>query len=852
VTADPRFRRLRDLFDEALDLPQHERAAFVDAACADDSSLRAELLRLLDREQRQHLISDEATLSALDRTLRRALPQAFVEGQLLGPFRVIESIGDGGMGHVYRALRVDGVVEQQVAIKLVRTDLFNPALRQRFSAERRLLSTLAHPNICGFIDAGELRDGTPYVVMEFIDGVPLLQYCDRQRLTLEQRLRLLRKICGAVEHAHRQLIVHRDIKSANILVTDAGEPKLLDFGIATSLGNDRDATMTADRFLTPSNAAPEQLRGEPVGVGCDVYALGLLAYELFAGVPAYVLTGRSAAEMERLILLVPPLPMSQQARSGAALAATSRGLPSASVLATRLAGDLDAIVAACLRKAGSERYPNVGQLDADLLRVLERKPISVRGGDRAYRMRKFVGRHRLAVGLVATLAFVVVAALTTVGWLAFDLAEQRNVAIRERDRAEHAIRLLQDAVVAADPARVGGETLTMRDVLARAETPLERLFDEQPGLYADLAATIVEVQLSLGNDTVAARLAGRALEASSRVPFDRARLRRLTLLHGRALTNAGDLVGALPVLERVRQFDASEQPDWQVAWGRLLMRHARFVEAADALQRATAVLTLRGPDDDLASEAHWELARALRYNGRHDDALAANARTLQWQREGIGDDHPRTALTRMNRVDLLWAAKRHEEAIPEGRAAVAEIRRIYGADSLMAARAGSMLAVALRGAGQTAEAIALSREVLAVWRRRLGDDHASTIRGTYNLAAVLTETDGGQREARELLVTAVAAAERRFGLAADTTHFMRIGLAETLLDQHRPREALRVLASPAATTGLAGLLPVNRDEYLALLQRAEGESGCTNPAADPRCRVALAIRQNGGSGGADR
>ena len=837
MTEAGRFRRLRALFDDAVELPPEERTRFVESACGDDTDMCRELERLLAREHQRKLLDADHMVAALDRTLRIALPTAFVEGQHLGPFRVIELLGGGGMGRVYRASRCDGAVEQEVAVKLVRGDLFDAALTQRFSAERRLLATLDHPNICRFLDAGALPDGTPYVVMEFVRGQPLLHYCDRHRLTIDQRVRLLRKICNAVEHAHRNLIVHRDIKSENILVTEEGEPKLLDFGIGKLLSGNVSATQTAERFLTPSNAAPEQLRGEAAGVGCDIYALGLLAFELLGGRPAFNISGMTAGEVERHIFLIPAPLLSTHVLAGSHEAALSRGLPSKQVLASELAGDVDAIIATCLRKSSDERYPSVSQLDADLACLLVKLPISVRHDDRGYRLRKFVARHRIAVALAVALAVVLMATLTIVGWLAFDLAAQRNVAIRERDHAEHVIRILQDAIVAADPAQVAGETLTMREVLAQARIPLDKVFDSQPALYAVLAATMAEVELSLGNDTVASDLVERALQAIKRTAPDNSLLRRLLLLHGQVLTNTGDIPGAVRTLDKVRELDRSEQFDWMIAYGRVLMRQARFDESADVLEDAVAKLGTRQPDDELANQAHWELAKALRYARRFDDALEVNQRTRRWQRERLDETHPRLVITGLNRVDILWAAGLTQQAVDEGRQIHAEIARIYGSDSLMAARASSMLALALSDAGQLAAAIELNREVLQVWREKLGIDHSLTIRGTYNLASMLVELNEGQQEADQLFRTAVQAAERRFGLSSNVTHFMRIGFAESLLDRRRYLDALELLTSGGGGAGLAELLPDNRAEYIALLKRAvEGQDCVTEPK--PACASA--------------
>lgn len=826
---ETRFRRLQDLFDAALELPDERHDGFAADHCGDDVGLRDELLRLLRRHRQRSLLRDSPALPELEPVLRATFPTAFIEGRMVGPYRIGEAIGDGGMGRVYRGVREDGEVEQEVAVKLVRAELMNPALLARFSTERRLLATLDHPGVCRFLDAGTLPEGAPYVVMELVHGQPLFDYCDQHRLDLVQRLALLRKVVAAVAHAHRHLIVHRDIKSGNVLVDDNGEPKLLDFGIAKSIA-DEDAfhqTATAERFLTPANAAPEQLRGEPIGVGCDIYALGLLAFGLLAGRPPFDFDGLRAGEVERRLLDVPPPPMSQRAAAGSEQAARRRGQRSAAALSRALAGDLDAVVAVCLRKSPSERYASAEQLDADLANIQQQRPVRMRGGDRWYRVSKFVARHRLAVALSMMLALSLLAGVTTVSWQAMSLAREHDRAVLERDRAQQVIALLQESFVAADPARVAGSSVSVRDVLQSARPRIDAMASSQPDVFVALASTIAEVELGIGLESSAAELARRAIAVARGIGIERAQLRSLLLVQGRSLIGIGDYAQAQAALDEVHELDDRvEQPDWLVEHGRLLGRRAKFAEARQALQRAFVAVETRGPDDELATLTRTLMAEALLNLNELPAALAMNTETLAWQRASLHEQHPRIVISRLYRIDLLRRSKLLAEAAVEAERVYADVIEAYGSDNALAARAESALGAALVAVGRRDEGIEHYRQALQRWRSSLGQDHAMVVRVTYNLANLMKGDPRHEGEALALFRQAVVAAQVRFGAAADSTHFMRFGLARMLLRLRRGREALQVLTSDLALVGSEGLLPVNRQTQQEILTEAMRQAAC--------------------------
>ena len=338
---------------------------------------------------------------------------------MVGPYRLLEEIGHGGMGTVWLAERSDEAYTKRVAIKLMQRGLHSTELLARFKTERQILASLDHPHIARLIDGGTTENGVPYVVMEHVEGKPLDLHCDEERLTTGQRLELFSQVCEAVSFAHRHLVVHRDLKPANIMVTAKGEPKLLDFGIAKLLdpenaGHTVAETATSARLLTPEYASPEQVRGEPISVATDVYALGVLLYRLMTGRSPYGVSTEVPREYEAAILDNEPLRPSTVVTSPDTDPAvvTSRST-SPQKLQRRLVGDLDNIVLHALQKEAERRYATVNELSTDIGRYLAHLPVVARGDDWLYKARKFLVRNARSLA-ITTMVVVSIAALTAV------------------------------------------------------------------------------------------------------------------------------------------------------------------------------------------------------------------------------------------------------------------------------------------------------------------------------------------------------------------------------------------------------------------------------------------------------
>ena len=598
-------QQLLAAFDAVADVPPAQREAAIQALGLQCPELERELRALLDRDARTGPL--DATLSGqIQPLLQEALPELDPAPAQIGPYAVLRLLGEGGMGRVYLARRSDGPVSRDVAIKLIRPDRAGAGLLARFEAERRHLAALDHPGICRFIDADSLADGTPYVVMEAVQGEPIIDYCQRHGLGLRARVELLRTLLAAVAHAHDRLLLHRDIKPHNVLVTADGQPKLLDFGIAKSIEDAQaSVTRTAERFFTPNASAPEQLLGEPAGVACDVYSLGALAYELLSGALPFDFNGLRAAEIERLVLQVAPPLMSERST-----------LP----WARELKGDLDAIVATCLRKAPGERYRNVDALDAELQRWLEGRPVTARAPSWAYRSRLFVRRHRVAVGLSAAL----VSAVTALG-LALQMEAQRS--------AETA-RLLQEMFLSSEGDGLAAYSMDLSKFFARAtaravdDTTLDS--DKRIELLQVLATRNLEL-----NDVTSAELASRAAlriatnqygHNSLQHAHAADRLARILLYStgGRATEEAAELLEA-----SAKSHSRNSPPlDHQIVHHRARALLGQFTDDHELMIGAySSVLSLLKSDKSATQQqildAQADFSTVLSIAGRQKDAIEA-------------------------------------------------------------------------------------------------------------------------------------------------------------------------------------------------------------------------------------
>ncbi|MHC4380662.1 MAG: serine/threonine protein kinase, partial [Planctomycetota bacterium] len=409
-------------------------------------------------------------------------------GDRIGAFEVTGVIASGGMGDVLKARRDDGAFEQVVAIKLLREGLQHGSFADRFLRERQTLAQLHHPNICGLLDGGDTEDGIPYLVMEFVEGLDILQYAEQRRLSIASRVQLAIRICDAVQYAHQHLVIHRDLKPGNILVDEEGHPSLLDFGIAKLLDPEaagEELTMAQFPVMTPAYASPEQVRGEAVGTASDVYSLGMVFYRLFGGDAPYDLDGLSRFDLAKTVSEVAVAPLQQADR--------------------RFPQDLDAILAQCLRKDPQRRYASVHALAEDLQRFGKGLPVQARADSIWYRTRRFLGRNRLPV------SFAAVALLAgVIGLSAF--IHSSKIAMRKALTTSRVSTFLVEFFSPPDPRATGLSEMSMHDFFDHG---LERMFldlEGEPEVRGELASTLGEVLLNLGDEEQAMQVLGQALE----------------------------------------------------------------------------------------------------------------------------------------------------------------------------------------------------------------------------------------------------------------------------------------------------------------------------------------------------
>ena len=599
--------RLIVLFDQAVGLDAAEQAELLRAVERDDAALAQALSSLLAADVRHPSVAER-----IDRVRQHSLavidaPGAGI-GDRVGPYILREELGHGGMGVVFRAERVDGQVRQEVALKIVKRTLLDASGRERFLREREIVAALQHPYIAHMLDVGETVDGSPYLAMELIRGLPINAYCDARKLDTRARVGLFLRVCEAVQHAHANLVLHRDLKPSNVLVGEDGLPKLIDFGIAKPLtllaDDEHQQTATAARFFSPSNAAPEQLRGERVGVACDVYQLGTLLHELLCGAAVFDASGLTAGQLEQRILEVAPEAPSLRAAQGNDATAHAHGVATPAALARVLQGDLDAIVAQALRKPPSDRYGSVQQLADDLRRYLDGEPVAAVQGRRWYRARKFMRRHALAVG-VSTAAIVLVAVFITALWMQSqriaherDLAQkerdraqqERNHAQQERDHAEHVAQFLTDVFKAADPADSLSRDEPIGTVLDNARKRLTTQLGGEPEQCVRMLSVLAGVYVSLDDRNTAVALLDEAQRVVDRTSaFDPRILLAYDLQRAHLMQDSGDHTAQRDYANRAlalqRKLGDSPGKQWEA---RVLLAESikdqEFRASLDALQ----------------------------------------------------------------------------------------------------------------------------------------------------------------------------------------------------------------------------------------------------------------------------
>lgn len=593
--------------DQALATPEGEREAWLAALREQNPELADQVQRLLQEHQ---ALDGEGFLEHSPPVMPVQLGLA---GQTIGAYTLLSPIGEGGMGSVWLAERSDGRFERRVAVKFLSLALAGRGGHERFKREGSILGRLAHPHIAELVDAGVSPAGQPYLVLEHVEGQYIDQYCDKRRLDVEARLRLFVDVLSAVAHAHANLVVHRDLKPPNVLVRNDGQAKLLDFGIAKLLEEASDAaaatqlTQQAGGALTPAYAAPEQVKGQPITTATDVYSLGVLLYTLLTGQHPAGSANRSPAELVKAIVDTEPLRASEvltsqkaQTQEVASIAAKRATTPDK--LCRQLRGDLDTVIAKTLKKNPAERYSSVTALADDLQRHLKHEPISARPDSLRYRAAKFVRRNRTAVALSALTLAAAIAGVSATLVQARDARLQRDVAFRERDRANRITDFMTNVFKVSDPSETVGNSVTAREVLDKASTDIETGLSRDPEVQARMMYVMGMAYLNLGLFSRAEALLDRSVET-------------------------GISVGGRERREILKSMQ-------KLAW--TLYNEGRFAEA-ESQQRKLLDIEQRilGPEDDDTVGVKGDLATSLSEEGHLEEAEKLQREVLEQQERAL-------------------------------------------------------------------------------------------------------------------------------------------------------------------------------------------------------------------------
>ena len=844
----PPWEDVEPLFHDALAQPPSVREAFVRDRCGDDPALADEVLSLL-RATGEELPGIDGGVRFTNTDAAPGSGPAVAVGDRVGPYLLTRPLGQGGMGEVFLAERADGEYQQQVAIKFLK-----PAAAEhfeRFRNERQILAGLSHPGIARLLDGGVSDSGRPYMVMEHVDGEPVTDHVRRHRLGVDAVLDLFDGICAAVAEAHANLVIHRDLKPANILVTGDGGIKLLDFGVAKLLSGDRlDSDATRATPLTPSHAAPEQLCGQAVTTATDVYALGVVLYELLTGVSPWAgLTDLPLGVAVNRLLETDAEPASRAARRA--------GQPGR---AKALSGDLDAVLARAMRKSPAQRYRTVEALCDDLRRHRQGFAVSARYGNRWYLFRRALRRYRWAL-----LATGVLLALLSGFTLRLGIEAERAQRAEQLARAEaEAANAVTDYLVSlfetANPASSSGQPIEPKALVDAGLKRLDAQLGHRPQIQARLLTTLSTLYTELGHEAEAVHTAERALIAiGNHDGIDRA---EALIGLGRAYDRTGrydDAINALLSAQTMlsTRAPADDNRRLQLQWylGQAYVNRDQVDQGLPILAAAHATAQASKPDAELTADLASSLAVAHALDGRAADAVPMQRAAMQRFRRLLGDEHPKTIDSIATLGHIAYFGQQLELAREQFDRAIALALPIYGQQSAQVLNMQRGLANTLSDLGKVREAIAIEREIVELHRIVSGENPGL---GTslINLATDLNRW--GDYAAAE------HAARRAVGLLdpeGEPTEYLRaqLTIAEALNRMGHTEQALALLDDevPAAMSGLMGdgfravrhfkrfdaMLDLSRlDEAAAELSRAAELLSATQPGGS-RVMMMLLFRR---------
>jgi serine/threonine-protein kinase len=813
-----RWERIQTMFHRAADLPPEERDAFIAVESDGDAELAARLRRMLDADRIGGTIVDQPLGVVAERLMSDGIPT----GVSFGPYRIERLLGEGGMGSVYLAERAD--LHSRAAVKVLRDAWLSPARRERFAAEQRMLAQLNHPGIARLYDAGTLADGTPWIAMEHVNGVSLAEYCLRRPCSLRERLRLFREVCEAVGHAHRHLIVHRDLKPSNIMVTPEGHVKLLDFGIAKQL----EAELTGDqtrgmRPMTPGYAAPEQLRGEPIGVHTDIYTLGVVLYELLAGRLPFDLSESTPEAAASLIL----------ARAPERPSVAARGKDGVVVARADEWADLDVLCLSAMRADVQRRYQSVEALARDVDHFLLGQPLEARPDGVRYRLAKFVRRHRLRLMVAAA---VVVLFIGLASFYTIRLARARDAALASAARADRVQKFTMDLFNGGDEDEGPADSLRVVTLLDRGVEQAQQLRNE-PVAQASMLLTLGKAFTKLGRydradsllrlsldrrraalgaddpDVAVSLIALAELrEAQAKLPEAEqlarealALVRRvrppghddipiaMTVL-GRVLQARGQFAPAIAVLDDAVRLQSTSGSARDLGISLQVLASAHFyaghLAAADSLQRVGLAV-----DRSVYGDGHPQVASDIMdignvefQRGNYVVAESAYRKGEAMYEAWFGDDHPETGMAMFLLGQSLLKLSRSDEAQPLLERALAIETRVHKGPHPRQAYILNALGANAAARGRQAEAEQYYRRTADIWRTLNGANDSMVGMTVSNIAATWFERRDYPR-AEQLLREALSIFARTLPRDHPSVGITHARLGRTLVRESRWQEA---------------------------------------------------------------
>jgi serine/threonine protein kinase/tetratricopeptide (TPR) repeat protein len=883
------WKQVKALLESALDLAPAQRADFLRQKCPDDA-MRREVEKLLENHEKAGDFLSKAVMNP-----RVAIPREVPDtgsggdfassgsaagttssaaarlGEALHNYRILSKLGEGGMGQVWLAEQT-APLRRQVALKLIRVGMYDDSILQRFESERQSLASMNHPSIAKVFDAGTTPDGQPYFAMEYVPGLPITHYCDRKRLKISERLDLFVQTCEGVQHAHHKAIIHRDLKPANILVVEVdgkATPRIIDFGLAKAATPEVQAegplTGVGAFVGTPGYMSPEQVNPDlhDIDTRTDVYSLGVVLYELLTGfLPFDTKRGdqRFADKFRQLREEDPPLPSTKvhADRESSTTKAEERSTDPKQ-LVSQLRGDLDWITMKALERDRGRRYGTPSELAADISRYMHHEPVSARPASSAYKLRKYVRRHRFGVAVGAAMA------LLLAGFAVMQALQLRRIT-RERDRANRITDFTVGMFKVSDPNEARGNKITAREILDKASNDIEAGLAKDVEVQSDLMTVMAKTYINLGLFTRAHGLAERALENRRRAlgPNHPKTLESMTQL-GWILDREGHDLEAekvtrqtLDLQRRVLGPEDALTLETTDNLGIVLEKQGHYAEE-EKLERELVAIRSRklGPEhpqtlrsmlnlgDALHGESRFQdaekqfrqlleierrvwgsghpsilatmhnLANVIQEQGRYDEAEALYRETLETEQRVLGPEHPDTASTMTTLANtIMYGQGRSAEAETLYRTALELAQRTLGPEHSYTTGAEEGLANVVASQGHYAEAEKLHREILDIRMRVLGPDHTDTLLSQYNLGDVLFR-EGHLSEADKLFRETLASQTRVLGAENPDTLASKAFLARILIKEENPREA-EELARQAYDVQLRILGPQHSDTLNSL------------------------------------